>query len=131
VAQQHGFYSERLLAAVAARGSVRGLSEVPPDVQRLFVTALDIAPEWHVRIQAAIQRHTDNGVSKTANLPQSATVADVRRVFTLAYELGCKGVTVYRYGSRASQVLTLSGHCPECAAEALPGGIRAIRTTRL
>jgi ribonucleoside-diphosphate reductase alpha chain len=120
-AQRRGFYSDALMQVIAERGSVQGLAEVPPDVQRVFVTALDIAPEWHVRIQAAVQRHTDNGVSKTVNLPADASVDDVGRAFTLAYELGCKGVTVYRYGSRASQVLSLSAHCLECGADALPG----------
>jgi ribonucleoside-diphosphate reductase alpha chain len=119
-ALQQGFYSDALMRTIAERGSVQGLAQVPVDVQRVFVTALDIAPEWHVRLQAAVQRHTDNGVSKTANLPADATIDDVRRAFALAYELGCKGVTVYRYGSRSSQVLTLSAHCLECGADALP-----------
>jgi ribonucleoside-diphosphate reductase alpha chain len=121
VAERRGFYSEALMENIAERGSVQDLPAVPVDVRRVFVTALDIEPEWHVRIQAAIQRHTDNGVSKTANLPASATVADVRQIYWLAYELGCKGVTVYRYGSRPAQVLSLSAHCLECGADALPG----------
>ncbi len=121
-----GFYSEALMAKIAERGSVQGLPEVPPAIQRLFVTALDIEPEWHVRIQAAIQRHTDNGVSKTVNLPASATVEDVGRVYRLAYELGCKGTTVYRYGSRPSQVLSVSAHCLECGVDALPGTERGL-----
>jgi ribonucleoside-diphosphate reductase alpha chain len=121
VAQQRGFYSDALMETIAVRGSVQGLPEVPPDVQRVFVTALDIAPEWHVRIQAAFQKYTDNGVSKTANLPESATVDEVRQIYTLAYQLGCKGITVYRYGSRPTQVLSLSAFCLECGADALPG----------
>jgi len=121
VAKQRGFYSEELMAVIAERGSVQGLPEVPSDVQRVFVTALDIDPEWHVRIQAAFQKYTDNGVSKTANLPEDATVEDVRKIFTMAYHLGCKGVTVYRYGSRPAQVLSLSAYCLACGDDSLPG----------
>lgn len=126
VAEKRGFYSDELMATIAERGSVQGLRQVPPDVQRLFVTALDIDPAWHVRIQAAFQKYTDNGVSKTANLPEGATVNDVRQVFSLAYQLGCKGVTVYRYGSRPAQVLSLSAYCLGCGEDALPGTERGV-----
>lgn len=121
LAKQRGFYNDELMEIIAERGSVQGLRQVPADIQRLFVTALDIGPEWHVRIQAAFQKHTDNGVSKTVNLPANATIDDVRRVFSLAYDLGCKGITVYRYGSRPAQVLSLSAYCLGCGEDALPG----------
>ncbi len=109
IARERGFYSMDLIAKIAKTGSVQGLSEVPPDVKRLFVTALEIAPEWHVKIQAAFQKYTDNAVAKTVNLPYHATVDDVRRVFLMAWKLKCKGITVYRYGSKAEQVLTIGG----------------------
>ena len=88
--------------------SVRGISEIPAEIQRVFPTAHDVPVDFHVRIQAAFQKYTDNGVSKTTNLPSTATVEDVRRAYTLAYELGCKGITIYRDGSKAQQVLTLT-----------------------
>ncbi|MDH4154003.1 MAG: adenosylcobalamin-dependent ribonucleoside-diphosphate reductase [Nitrospira sp.] len=93
--------------------SIQHLSQIPDDLRRLFVTAHDIAPAHHVRMQAVFQRHSDSGVSKTINLPPSATTADVAAAFVLAHELGCKGLTVYRAGSRAHQVLSCS-HVQSC-----------------
>jgi len=104
-AKEKGFYSAKLLEQVAQTGSVQKIDEVPDDMKRLFMTALDIAPEWHVRMQAAFQKYTDNAVSKTVNLPSSATVEDVRKTYELAWKLKCKGVTVFRYGSKPEQVL--------------------------
>jgi ribonucleoside-diphosphate reductase alpha chain len=104
-ARRGGFYSEALIARVAATGSVQGMAEVPEEVQRIFVTSHDISPEFHVRIQAAFQKHTDNAVSKTVNFPREATPQDVEKVFLLAHREGCKGVTIYRDMSRDEQVL--------------------------
>lgn len=109
IAREREFYNEQLMREIAERGSVRGLDGVPLDVQRVFGTALDIAPVWHIRMQAAFQRFTDNAVSKTVNFPENATPDDVREVYTLAYKEGCKGCTIYRYGSREAQVLSFSG----------------------
>ncbi len=100
-------YSRDLALEIAKKGSIQHLSHLPEELRRIFVTSMDIAPEWHVRMQAAFQKHTDNAVSKTVNLPEQATPEDVRRIFLLAHELRCKGITVYRYGSRSSQVLYL------------------------
>lgn len=109
VARERGFYTDDLMRKIAERGSVRGMAEVPDDVQQVFVTALDIAPSWHVRMQAAFQRFTDNAVSKTVNFPEDASPEDVRQVYEMAYREGCKGCTIYRYGSRDAQVLNVSG----------------------
>jgi ribonucleoside-diphosphate reductase alpha chain len=105
VAKARGFYSAKLLEEVARTGSVQEIAGVPDDVKRLFVTALDIDPVWHVKMQAAFQRFTDNAVSKTVNLPFEAEVEDVREIYDLAWRLKCKGVTVFRYGSKPEQVL--------------------------
>ncbi len=107
VAEEGGFYSEDLMSEIARSGGVRGLEAVPPEVAAAFPTAFDISPEWHVRMQAAFQEHCDNAVSKTVNFPADASIEDVDAVFRLAWRLGCKGITVYRYGSRSEQVLYL------------------------
>ena len=105
VAKERGFYSRELMLEVAKTGSVQKMETVPEDLRRIFVTSLDIDPEWHVRMQAAFQKHVDNAVSKTVNLPPDATVEDIKKVYLLAYKLKCKGITVYRYGSKKEQVL--------------------------
>jgi ribonucleoside-diphosphate reductase alpha chain len=125
LAKARGFYSDALMAKVAATGTVRGVSEVPADVQQVFVTAHHIAPEWHVRMQAAFQRHLDNGCSKTINMPHAATVEDVGQAYLLAYEVGCLGITVFRDGSKTDQVLHVgtAGKAPEAVERpAVPGG---------
>ena len=109
VAKERGFYSEELMEQIARHGSIRDgslFSEIPEDVRSVFATSGDISPEWHVRMQAAFQEHTSMGISKTINLPSEAKVEDVRDAYEFAYEQGCKGVAVYRDGSREAQVLS-------------------------
>lgn len=106
-ARQMGFYSRELMEKITETASIQGLDEIPAEIKNIFQTAHDISPEWHIRMQAAFQAHTDNAVSKTVNLPQNAAVEDVEKVYRLAYKLGCKGVTVYRDGSRDAQVLSV------------------------
>ncbi len=108
-ARREGFFSEDLMAEIAKSGSVRDMSAVPEDIRRLFVTAFDIGPKRHVEMQAAFQKFTDNAVSKTVNLPEDVGVRDVREIYMMAYDLGCKGITIYRYGSHSGQVLSLRG----------------------
>jgi ribonucleotide reductase alpha subunit len=110
---QSGLPLCELREEIGRHESIQHLSQIPDDLRRLFVTAHDIAPAHHVRMQAVFQRHSDSGVSKTINLPPSATTVDVAAAFSLAYELGCKGLTVYRAGSRNHQVLTCS-HVQSC-----------------
>ncbi len=117
VARERGFHSEALMEEVARRGVLRDLSGVPEDVQRVFVTAHEVPFEWHVRHQAAFQKSTDNGVSKTINLPHSASVEDVARAYLLAWELGCLGITVFRDGCKEG-VLHLGAKPAEAKATA-------------
>ena len=107
IAKKEGFYSKALVKEIVKTGSVQSADAVPDHVKRLFMTSHDIAPEWHIKIQAAFQKYTDNAVSKTVNFPAHATKEDVEKVYLLAYKNGCKGVTIYRYGSRAQQVLNI------------------------
>ena len=106
VARAEGFYSKELMERIASSGSIQNIESIPEAIRAIFVTSHDISPEWHIRMQAAFQKHTDNAVSKTVNLPHDATLEDVRRVYDLAYELDCKGVTIYRDGSKQQQVLS-------------------------
>ncbi|MHB0884280.1 MAG: vitamin B12-dependent ribonucleotide reductase [Bacillota bacterium] len=117
VAKERGFYSEALMRKIAEVGSVHELEEVPADVRAVFKTAHDVSPEAHIAIQAAFQENTDNAVSKTVNFAHSATKEEVARVFELAYEMGCKGVTIYRDGSRDEQVLS-TGSTSKTTADA-------------
>ena len=107
MAKERGFYGGETLEKIVSHGTIKDIEGIPEEIRRLFVTAHDIAPEWHVRIQAAFQRHCENAVSKTVNLPEDASISDVEKVYRLAYELHCKGVTIYRYGSKGAQVLNL------------------------
>ena len=108
VARENGFYSDEIMDQIANEGSLAHIETIPEDVKKVFVTAHDISPEWHIRMQAAFQKYTDNAVSKTVNLPREATVEDVRKIYDLAYELDCKGVTIYRDGSKENQVLSFA-----------------------
>jgi ribonucleoside-diphosphate reductase alpha chain len=106
VALEEGFYSEELMKMVAETGSLNKIYGIPKRIRDIFVTSHDIEPRWHVILQAAFQKFTDNAVSKTVNFRKEATVSEVEEVFRYAYELDCKGVTVYRDGSRQNQVIT-------------------------
>jgi len=106
IAKDHGFWSRELMERISDKGSIQGFDEIPEDVKRLFVTAHDITPREHIMVQATFQKYVDNAVSKTVNFPHSATKEEVEEVYLLAYKHGCKGVTVYRDGSREEQVLS-------------------------
>lgn len=107
ISEKKKFFSKDLLMRIAETGSIQKIPDIPKNVKRIFVTALDISPQWHVKMQAAFQKYTDNAVSKTINLPENATLKEVRDAYMLAYKLKCKGITVYRYGSKPNQVLTI------------------------
>ena len=119
LARERGFPAD-LTESVARKGTLRGIEGIPEEVKRVFVTDWDITPDWHVRMQAVFQKYTDNSVSKTVNLPAEASPEDIRRVYTLAHSLKCKGITVYRYGSKKQQVLTLAGRVSDKVMEPAP-----------
>lgn len=118
--EERGLYSDELMKKVIAQGSLQHIEEIPQDIRDVFVCAHDVSPQWHIRMQAAFQKHTDNAVSKTVNFPHSATREDVDKVYRLAYELGCKGVTIYRDGSRGSQVLNIGKVSKEAKSDEAP-----------
>lgn len=107
VLEERGLYSDELMKKIAKQGSLEGIEEIPEEIRRVFVSAHEVSPEFHIRMQAAFQRHTDNAVSKTVNFCNSATREEVAEVYKLAFRLGCKGVTIYRDGSRSEQVLNI------------------------
>ena len=136
--KEAGIYSDNLVQKVTNKASIQDVEDIPEELKRVFVTAFDISPEWHVKMQAAFQKYTNNAVSKTVNFPNDATTADVEKVYLLAYDTGCKGVTVYRDGSREGQILNVTSskkkeeakeepakskgkfdekNCPECKTE--------------
>ena len=112
MARERGFYSEELMARIAHEGSLAHIDGIPDDMKRLWVCSHDISYIWHVRMQVAFQKHTDNAVSKTINFPQEATVEDVHNAYMAAWHQGLKGITVYRDASRSSQVLNIGKSDP-------------------
>ncbi|MCP4364992.1 MAG: ribonucleotide-diphosphate reductase subunit alpha, partial [Planctomycetes bacterium] len=116
-AHRKGFYSDGLMEEVSKEGSIRSLPYVPDEIKRTFVTARDVSAEWHVRMQAAFQKHTDNAVSKTINFSSDTTREEVEKAFLLAYKSGCKGITIYRDKSRISQALALECECEAVVAD--------------
>ncbi len=118
IAKERGFHRRELLAQVAKHPSLAKVKGIPREVKKLFVTAFDVAPRQHLEIQAAFQRYTDNAVSKTINLPADATVEDVREIYLEAHRLKCKGITIYRYGSKPDQVLSVGAEEEPQPAEA-------------
>ena len=128
-AELEGWYSEDLMVRIAEEGHIH-FPEVPQQVQDVFKTSHDITPEWHVRMQAAFQQHTDSAISKTTNFPHEATEQDVREIYELAYELDCKGVTVYRDGSRSGQVLS-TGKTEKSGEESTEASVEVKRLEQL
>jgi ribonucleoside-diphosphate reductase alpha chain len=130
IAKEQGWYSEDLMRRIADEGHIH-FDEVPAEVQTAFVTAHDVTPEQHIRMQAGFQQHTDSAISKTCNFPNSATEEDVRQIYELAFQLGCKGVTVYRDGSRDAQVLSTGATAKKVQSEAGEGALEIVADEEL
>jgi ribonucleoside-diphosphate reductase alpha chain len=130
IARELGFYSEELMRKLAEGTHLGEIEGVPDEIKRVYVTAHEITPEWHVKMQSAFQKHTDNAVSKTVNFPKTATREDVAKVYQMAYEEGLKGITIYRDGSREGQVLTTGKEKKPAPAAAQPEPAGVSRTAR-
>ncbi|MGA3085746.1 MAG: vitamin B12-dependent ribonucleotide reductase, partial [Thermodesulfobacteriota bacterium] len=127
--KEKGLYSPRLMEQIAQEGSIRNIPDIPEEIKALFVTSHDISPECHIQIQAAFQKYTDNAVSKTINFPHEATPEDVQNAYLTAYHQGCKGVTIYRYGSRETQVLNLNKYTESSTINPRPRPPRTLGIT--
>lgn len=117
VLEARGLYNKDLMVKIADEGTLSHIHEIPNDIKKVFVTAHDISPIWHIKMQAAFQKHTDNAVSKTVNFRNEATIDEVKEVYELAYKMGCKGVTIYRDGSREGQVLNVGAQVKDKVVE--------------
>jgi ribonucleoside-diphosphate reductase alpha chain len=111
--KNQGLYSDRILERIREKGSIQDVEEIPESLKKVFITATEIEPKWHIKMQATFQKHIRNSVSKTINLPENASTADVAEAYKLAYDLRCKGITIYRLGSRKKQVIEI-GKGIEC-----------------
>jgi ribonucleoside-diphosphate reductase alpha chain len=124
-AREQGFYSDELIEKIAEKGTLHGIIEIPEDMRKVFVCSHDISPEWHVKMQAAFQKNCDSSISKTINLPHEATPEDVEKIYLMAWELKCKGVTVYRDGCRENQPMALSAPSKEEPAKPAEKAVRS------
>jgi ribonucleoside-diphosphate reductase alpha chain len=127
LARERNFYSNKIMIEIAQQGSIQKISGIPPSIKKIFITAFDVEPLEHLYIQAAFQKYTDNSVSKTVNLPAQASPEDVKKIYLAAHKLKCKGITIYRYGTKKEQVLSFSeqeGRTPKLvtAASEYSGG---------
>ena len=110
IAKERGFYSAELISKIAREGGIQNSKEIPKDVRDIFVTAQDIEPEWHIRMQSTLQKHVDNSISKTINFPRTASIKDVENAYLLAWKGKCKGITIYRDGSYEDQVINIGNY---------------------
>ena len=106
--RENDCYKDEIIEKIHREGTIQNIQEIPERIKRIFKVGSDIEPEWHVRMQAAFQKYVDNGISKTVTLPKDATVEDAGKTFMMAHDLGCKGISIYRFGSREGQVIYLS-----------------------